>query len=43
MKNIQKPTKMHYRDNIKYRDIVTHDNHYQFNLVLPILSLGCPF
>ena len=40
MKSIQKPTKRHYRDNIEYRDILTHDNPHELFLISPIPMLG---
>jgi len=36
MKSIQKSTKRHYRDNIEYRDILTHDTRHQLFLISPI-------
>ena len=35
-KYTKKTTKRHYHDNIKYRDILTHDNRCQLFLILPI-------
>jgi len=32
----KKPTKRYYRDNIKHRDILTHDNRHQLFLISPI-------
>jgi len=29
-------TKRHYRDNMEYRDILTHDNRHQLFLISPI-------
>ena len=34
----KKTTKMHYHDNIEYRDILTHDNRHQLFLISPIPS-----
>jgi len=34
-KYTKNPTKRHYRDNIEYCDILTHDNHHQLFLVSP--------
>ena len=34
-KIIQKTTKRHYRNNIEYRDILTHDNRHQLFLISP--------
>ena len=36
----KKTTKRHYRDNIEYRDILTHDNRHQLFLILPIPTPG---
>jgi len=34
----KKTTKRHYRDNIEYRNILTHDNRHQSFQTLPIPS-----
>jgi len=34
----KKTTKRHYRDNIEYRDILTHDNRHQLFLISPVPS-----
>ena len=39
MKSVQKKTtKRHYRDNIEYHDILTHDDRHQLFLISPIHS-----
>ena len=34
----EQTTKRHYRDNIEYRDVLTHDNRHQLFLISPIPS-----
>jgi len=40
-KYTKKTTKRHYRDNIEYCDILTHDNRHQLFLISSIPSVYC--